>query len=303
MANTTYFGWETPDDTDLVKDGAAAIRTLGQAIDTSMQDLEGGTTGQILSKNSNTDMDFVWITNDVGDITEVVAGTGLSGGGSSGSVTLTNTVATEFDAKGDLVVGTGSDTFDKLTVGANDTILVADSSTTTGLKWATPASGGGMTLLSTTTLSSATTTISVGSGYIDLVLHFTGIYLPSASQGLEIRYNTVSSGYNSVFLYQSSGGASVENNNNQNGVGTAGVALTDANNQYLFGYMRFFDYEGTAGMKSYQGQIAARTDSEAYFGRTFFGANSATPAAITQVQFVTGAASFSGGTVKVYGVK
>jgi len=135
MANTTYFGWETPDDTDLVKDGAAAIRTLGQAIDTSMQDLEGGTTGQILAKNSNTDMDFVWVTNDVGDITEVVAGTGLSGGGSSGSVTLTNTVATEFDAKGDLVVGTGADTFDKLTAGTNETRLVADSGETTGLKY------------------------------------------------------------------------------------------------------------------------------------------------------------------------
>jgi hypothetical protein len=135
MANTTYFGWETPDDTDLVKDGAAAIRTLGQAIDTSMQDLEGGTTGQILAKNSNADMDFVWVTNDVGDITEVVAGTGLSGGGSSGSVTLTNTVATEFDAKGDLVVGTGADTFDKLSAGTNDHRLVAASGETTGLKY------------------------------------------------------------------------------------------------------------------------------------------------------------------------
>jgi hypothetical protein len=135
MANTTYFGWETPDDTDLVKDGAAAIRTLGQAIDTSMQDLEGGTTGQILSKNSNADMDFVWVTNDVGDITEVVAGAGLSGGGSSGSVTLTNTVATEFDAKGDLVVGTGADTFDKLSAGTNDHRLVAASGETTGLKY------------------------------------------------------------------------------------------------------------------------------------------------------------------------
>jgi hypothetical protein len=86
MANTTYFGWETPDDTDLVKDGAAAIRTLGQAIDTSMQDLEGGTTGQILSKNSNADMDFVWVTNDVGDITEVAAGTGISVASGTGPI-------------------------------------------------------------------------------------------------------------------------------------------------------------------------------------------------------------------------
>ena len=64
MATTTNFGWETPDDTDLVKDGAAAIRTLGQAIDTSMMDLEGGTTGQVLSKASGADMDFTWIEQD-----------------------------------------------------------------------------------------------------------------------------------------------------------------------------------------------------------------------------------------------
>lgn len=88
MANTTNFGWETPDDTDLVKDGAAAMRTLGSAIDTSMADLRGGTTGQILSKNSNTDMDFVWVANDVGDITAVNVTSPITGGGSSGSVTI-----------------------------------------------------------------------------------------------------------------------------------------------------------------------------------------------------------------------
>jgi hypothetical protein len=86
MATSPLFGWEEPDDVDLVKDGAAAIRTLGNAIDTSMGDLLGGTSGQILAKNSNTNMDFTWITNDVGDITAVTVTSPITGGGTSGSV-------------------------------------------------------------------------------------------------------------------------------------------------------------------------------------------------------------------------
>jgi hypothetical protein len=137
MATTTNFGWETPDDTDLVKDGALAIRTLGSAIDTSLVDLKGGTTGQILSKTSNTDMDFIWINNDQGDITEVQAGTGISVASGTGPIpVVTNTVATAFDAKGDLIGGTGADTFARLAVGTNGHILTADSTTATGLKWA-----------------------------------------------------------------------------------------------------------------------------------------------------------------------
>jgi hypothetical protein len=121
MANTTNFNWETPDDTDLVKDGAAAIRTLGSAIDTSLVDLKGGTTGQILAKNSNTDMDFIWS-----------ADAGIP--------------ATLLDAKGDLIVASAADTAARLAVGTNGHVLTADSTATNGIKWAAPAGGGGKVL-------------------------------------------------------------------------------------------------------------------------------------------------------------
>jgi hypothetical protein len=89
MATTTpNFGWSVPTSTDLVKDGATAIETLGDSVDASMADLLGGTSGQILAKNSNTNMDFVWITNDVGDITAVNTNSPLTGGGTSGALTL-----------------------------------------------------------------------------------------------------------------------------------------------------------------------------------------------------------------------
>ena len=84
-----------PNSADLVTDLPADFEVFGQAVATSMQYLLGGTTGQILSKTSATDMAFTWINNDQGDITGVTASTGLSGGGTSGTVSLSiNTAVT-----------------------------------------------------------------------------------------------------------------------------------------------------------------------------------------------------------------
>jgi hypothetical protein len=113
MPTTSNFGWNTPADTDLVKDGALAIRTLGNNIDASMADLKGGTTGQVLSKNSNTDMDFTWVTSDDANA-------------------IQNAIV---DAKGDLITATAADTPARLAVGSNGDTLVADSAATTGLRW------------------------------------------------------------------------------------------------------------------------------------------------------------------------
>jgi hypothetical protein len=110
---TNPFSWQMPTPTDLVTDLPADFEVFGQAVATSLADLLGGTTDQVLAKNSNTDMDFKWVTSDDANA-------------------IQNSIV---NAKGDLIAASANDTPAILSVGANDLLLTAASGEATGLKY------------------------------------------------------------------------------------------------------------------------------------------------------------------------
>lgn len=154
-----------------------------------------------------------------GDIDGVTAGVGISGGGTSGTVTVTNSMATAIDAKGDLIAGTGADAFSRLGVGANNTVLTADSAEATGLKWATPSGAS-------YTWTSYTPTISSQSGSITTYTS-TGKYL-RVDKGLFLIFTVVltaigtAAGNLIVSLPVNSVGASAGSVYESNNFGTSG---------------------------------------------------------------------------------
>ena len=110
-----------------------------------------------------------WVASGAtGDIEGVTAGIGISGGGTSGTVTVTNSMATAIDAKGDLVVGTGADTFSRLAVGGtNGHVLTVDNLEATGMKWAAAGGGGGGKVLQVVQATTTTATTIASTNYTD----------------------------------------------------------------------------------------------------------------------------------------
>jgi hypothetical protein len=132
MANTTNYNWETPDDTDLVKDGAAAIRTLGSSVDTTTKALNPSTTlGDIEYRSATANTNTRLGIGTTGQVLSVVGGV-PAWATSDDANAIQNEIV---DAKGDLVAASAADTPARLAVGTNNQRLVADSAQATGLKY------------------------------------------------------------------------------------------------------------------------------------------------------------------------
>lgn len=276
MATTTpNFGWAVPTSTDLVKDGAVAIETLGDSIDASLVDLKGGTTGQVLTKASGTDMDFSWTAVDPLII---------------------------LDAKGDLITATAADTPARLAVGTNGQVLTADSTAATGIKWATAASGG-MTVIASGSLSGASVVLSsIPQTYkhLQLVMWETTM---SATDGWAPQYNSVTTNYVRSSYGQngatSVNGSVIADTGFYYGNGAADPKASSSKNHWI---LDIYDYTNTTGAISCRGSGMYFNASDVYSTYQASYSNQATAAAITSLTLKTDTSKTITGNYILYGV-
>jgi len=203
------------------------------------------------------------------------------------------------DAKGDIIAASAADTVARLAVGANDTVLTADSTAATGLKWATPTSGG-MTLLSTTTLSGASTTISsISQSYTNLVIVAHSITAVLDGYNLQIRPNSTTS--LSWDTGTRSNSASISNNTASDLVlGINGMLNTGGNNLSV---TTITNYASTTFYKTWQSNAIYKMASTPTYGGENRGGGLITNTAISSLYFSMNGTNFNGGTVLLYGVK
>ena len=275
MATTTpNFGWPVPTSSDLVKNGATAIEGLGDAIDASLLDLKGGTTGQVLAKASNTDMDFSWVVQDDANAIQ----------------------NTQLTAKGALISAVSAGTPATLTVGTNNQVLTADSSTATGLKWASAAAGGAYTQLATGSLTGSSVSItSISQSYKDLVIYLDNTSLSGQN---EVRF-TFNSNTGSLYGFSTINNGALTTSGS-GGVGSGYVGTFPAYQDSTSATLTFPFYYTTRRPTWVinTGSFPSNGSPMAYF--QFGASNFAGP--ITSIQLFPNTGTFSTGTYTLFGV-
>lgn len=208
---------------------------------------------------------------------------------------------TLIDAKGDLIVGTAADTVSRLAVGAtNGQVLTVDSAEATGLKYATPSSGS-MTLLSTTTLSGASTTISsIDQTYNALFLIVSGVISSGSNQSLSIRPNNSTTDCSFAGVRRIASTSANPNGSEDLDIELAFNNSTDATSAANAWAVTFQNYASTTTIKpfSFYGEWYNAGKNSANFAGAY-----TSNTAITSLVFRYNGQTMTGGTVLLYGVK